>query len=175
MNGCFPVEEEKERPKFCIACNQILPCKCMWNELREIRTTQSILMNRVTALELKAAHNMAPEVQHVVNNGLKAEQQRIDKLESTVSILERYTKTIGMLCDHKNYQIDENKKISRRVDELEKVFICFKQDFETSMEYMKAKHPHKCPICDGMRKFKVFGKDIEADCPACEGKGIVWE
>ena len=36
------------------------------------------------------------------------------------------------------------------------------------------KFPYECPVCKGMCNFSVFGKDTIAPCPACEGKGIVW-
>lgn len=39
----------------------------------------------------------------------------------------------------------------------------------------QSQKPHECPVCNGMKKFKVFGQDKTADCPPCEGKGIVWK
>lgn len=55
-------------------------------------------------------------------------------------------------------EINELREITKRISE----------------DDMRSEKPHECPVCDGMCKFKVFGQDREAACPACQGKGIVW-
>lgn len=74
---------------------------------------------------------------------------------------------------HLNYQIDENRKVSLRIDELK----CTLNLHASAIAY-KDKKPHKCPVCDGKGK-KLFGKSgcvagFEENCYPCQGKGIVW-
>jgi hypothetical protein len=76
---------------------------------------------------------------------------------------------------HKIAQIDENRKISRRVDELEEVIRLLKEDIEDLQMFRHAKlnTPHKCPVCDGKGGFYISGT-MDEECNACKGKGIVW-
>lgn len=101
---------------------------------------------------------------------LKYLDDRIDKLE-----------------EHKNRQIDENRKISRCFDELERCI-------DVTVEIYKNKasnKPHRCPVCEGKVKILIdpstplsgfegaFGqRDANGiyyrNCVSCEGSGIVW-
>lgn len=105
--------------------------------------------------------------------------------------------------DHKLRQIDENRKISKRVDELD---AAYKVDFEVAKDIIfesarthasilkcekglkdleqlfydeKAKFrcndkkPYKCPLCDGKGGFYISGT-MDSVCYLCESKGIVW-
>jgi len=71
---------------------------------------------------------------------------------------------------HMNCQIDENRKISRRVDEAIEVLTEIQEWIATFPHKQKSdKRPHRCPICDG------FGiHDNAHQCRSCNGKGIVW-
>jgi Zn finger protein HypA/HybF involved in hydrogenase expression len=94
---------------------------------------------------------------------------------------------------HKSCQIDENIKISRRVDEVEKFqrerahLINFKSyldlsDRVTKLENDKVnknpyKYPYKCPNCHGSKHImeEVEPRVLKMKmCPTCECKGIVW-
>jgi hypothetical protein len=72
--------------------------------------------------------------------------------------------------DFKIRQIDENRKLSRRLDELEnglikRVGILGRALHELSEDNHKLrKIPYKCPIC--------YGRGVA--CNTCDGKGIVW-
>lgn len=83
--------------------------------------------------------------------------------------------------EHKNYQIDENRKVSRRLDELEK------QILETRIQFIdklgNEKKPHKCCVCEGTGnhsnqtpRLMVLAKTQTGIicCEACDGKGVLW-
>lgn len=87
---------------------------------------------------------------------------------------------INELMAHKNRQLDENKKIWQRTNELEQTIFSLGEMYkELSIKHVKLidmelkKKPHKCPVCDGIGGTKVSGT-IDEECHACEGKGIVW-
>lgn len=67
---------------------------------------------------------------------------------------------------------DSINKINKRIEALEQVMLEYGVRTRLLMESQK---PYECPVCKGMTKFKVYGKTEEAKCPACEGKGIVWQ
>lgn len=87
--------------------------------------------------------------------------------------------------DHKIRQIDENRKISKRMDELGTKFEYFMQNSSFNLNIsvnepmpgelkpMVNKVPHKCPVCNGYGGTIISGT-IDEYCHACEGKGIVW-
>lgn len=64
---------------------------------------------------------------------------------------------------------DQLIQIEKRLEEIEK----WKKTAKILCD--QSKKPHACPVCKGMCEFAVFGKDKTAPCPACEGKGIVWD
>jgi hypothetical protein len=114
----------------------------------------------------------------------------------------RQIEKVYELLEHKNMQIDENRKVARKIDELElwtkkheKEGVEYGNEFEEinkkitqqlseinfSINHIlcdldtgyRNKKPHKCPVCDGIGGTKVSGT-IDEECHACEGKGIVW-
>lgn len=171
MSGCFPSE-----------------CNCLCH-----------VMGYVGECTCNCKNNFTTYVHTDVNNPCYKNHElvmkRIDELEK----LHQEIKTF--LFGHKL----GDKSFVNQVKDLEEVVHCFKQDFESFIDENQGKmqikveklegmvqfiralvnakicadskdnKPHTCPVCDGMKKFKVFGKDKEADCPACEGKGIVWD
>jgi predicted nuclease with TOPRIM domain len=80
--------------------------------------------------------------------------------------------------DHKTRQLDENRKISHRVDELETEIKELKRFQDITHEQYKLitdrKRPHKCPVCDGFGKKLYLIAQESRLCDTCEGKGIVW-
>lgn len=106
--------------------------------------------------------------------------EQMQRLEERIKELEDWTRTdeeviyarIKELTDHKNYQTDENRKISRHVDELEK-------SFKVVLQFQENKKPHKCPVCNGkcsttLKELTCGTPFIVMPCSSCEGKGIVW-
>jgi len=73
---------------------------------------------------------------------------------------------INKLEEHKIRQIDENRKVSKRMDELFKKF-----DFLANAA-AKNKKPHKCSMCNGIGGFYISGI-MDEECSACEGSGLV--
>lgn len=93
---------------------------------------------------------------------------------------------VQALHEHKLRQIDENRKISLRVDELEEMVRRILKG-----EMQNENRPFMCPVCHGSIKILIdpatpmsgiqamFGKRDEngmyyKDCNSCDGKGIVW-
>ena len=82
---------------------------------------------------------------------------------------------IHLLEEHKNRQIDENRKVSKRIDELESIsnsqantikILCKKSN--------KAdKQPYSCPICDGKGFDKKEGL-LKYTCRSCKGSCVLW-
>jgi hypothetical protein len=70
----------------------------------------------------------------------------IDGLIQRISRLERY----------KNLQVDENRKISRRVDEIGELIDSQAETIRILCKMINKDKKHYC-------------------CPMCEGKGILWE
>jgi hypothetical protein len=87
---------------------------------------------------------------------------RLDKLEKCYIELQEYH----------TRQIDENRKISRRVDELEELLKRITED-DIKAEIT----PYKCPVCEGKGfVFLIFSitDTRQEECRSCEGKGILW-
>lgn len=82
--------------------------------------------------------------------------------------IEALAERIKSLEEHKNYQIDENRKVSKRMD-------VFEDDIHDLQVFKSAKlnQPHKCPVCDGLGGTKISGT-IDEECLSCKGRGIVW-
>ena len=78
-------------------------------------------------------------------------------------------KRLIALETHKNYQTEENRKVSKRIDE-----ICNNFD-ENRVLIHRESHP--CPICEG-KGFVFLMYSItdshQVECKSCKGKGIVW-
>lgn len=86
---------------------------------------------------------------------------------------------INKIEEHKIRQIDENRKISARVEDIEAAIY----KIEHSQKDHDHKIPHKCPVCEGrgivatgLKIEEVYGTDLKTskDCKSCEGKGILW-
>jgi DnaJ-class molecular chaperone len=103
----------------------------------------------------------------------------VDKIQQLELILNNFiTRTnpqMESLFCHKVYQIDENRKISKRVDKLEKSISSWEEEFYFLKDKLRnhGSVPHKCPVCDGQGG-TVITDTVDEECKACEGKGIVW-
>ena len=96
---------------------------------------------------------------------LTQEHKEINELSERVKKLE---------INHISF--DEQKELFNKVDDLEKCFISFKQDFESfiNKDYKK---PYKCPVCNGSGRYKLATALCESYiiyCRACNGKCILW-
>lgn len=85
-------------------------------------------------------------------------------------------KKIEKLEQHKNYQIDENRKLSRCMEEINEKLASL--DTNSNMTSKDARKPYQCPACDGFG-FQYIKKMDSAthdkmSCPACDCKGILW-
>ena len=100
------------------------------------------------------------------------------------------------LENHRLFQIEENRKVSRKIDEfeerinkLENVKVIFKSTTIDSVNRRlkelesSSRKPHKCPVCDGLCSKLITDRTSNAPaehyrkqnpCSACEGKGIIW-
>jgi hypothetical protein len=130
--------------------------------------------------------------EHLSNHsqiGIEKCFERIEKLEDQDKNGYMYLKgQIDALGEHKNRQIDENRKISRKIDELEKDIIEINHPLIEKIEKLEgaicaSKKPYKCPVCGGNGNhpdqsprlgYKVFATTGIYVCIACEGKGIIW-
>lgn len=134
--------------------------------INKIESNVSHLDINVAMLNLKASKNE--------DNNLT---ERIENIEKQLRSLE----------DHKNRQIDENRKISHKVEGLEISISVNKSDVSYAHRKIDEmensnKKPHKCPVCEGCGNDK--GTQVQnpnyqfcmkyASCNTCEGKGIVW-
>lgn len=91
-----------------------------------------------------------------------------DNLDSLLNMHNRHTDLINNLVDHKIRQVDENRKLSRRIEEI--ADFCYRN-------WKHNKQPHKCPVCDGSGRYKLATAQCNSDvidCRSCEGTGIVW-
>ena len=102
-----------------------------------------------------------------ININLDKLQGRIDSQEKQTKALTEMYKNLSLeilgLMDH----IDENRKLSKSIDELEKVLR------ET---HEKEKKPYKCPICDGLGYWKSREEGIACggQCKSCDATGVLW-
>lgn len=121
---------------------------------------------------------------------------RKDKIERLEAQMRELSLQCANMIDHKIRQIDENRKISKRVDELERVILDLQMEQDensvaiaelyqfvkelerfqdiTNLQYQKVieKKPHACPVCGGRGGFYISGV-MDFQCDSCE-KGIVW-
>ncbi len=84
---------------------------------------------------------------------------------------------ITELDKHHLRQIDENRKISRRVDEIEERISKIESQLGKNILDSYVKKPHKCPICEGSGKYQTLDSSppyvLHNECKCCD-KGIVW-
>lgn len=86
------------------------------------------------------------------------------------------------------------KMLEKQFEDIERSFICFKQDLDSYLGNLgnrDNKKPFTCPVCEGLGKKQIYhanshssllekGLSIDAEgrsyqfCSPCEGKGIVW-
>ena len=171
MSGCHVVpamsgfEDGAEgRINFCIGCREKLPCKCIWEAIRDLQEKYETLVENDKVLE--------SEICRVEENVV--EDQDFD--DRIVSIEESIKVIFGVLKPKQEIDL-AIEKMHNRIDELES----FKH-----LRFAKFNlAPHKCPICVGEGKNKnklVMDQVIDPtlmsmknpDCHACEGKGVVW-
>ena len=120
--------------------------------------------------------------------------KRLDKLEERDKLhqknVERIESGLIQFMEHNHHltqshkcQIDENRKISARVDELEKTVseLADKIAEIANFYYKEKKTPQRCPVCNGEGRVTLnepLKKDnttyFSISCVPCEGKGIVW-
>lgn len=118
-------------------------------------------------------------------NGIEIASEKYNRhlwISRNTEILKRIEK----LETHKNYQIDENRKSSRRVDEIEernKEYLNKLAELSVKINKIRSEchvafeikneKPHKCPVCEGDGGTIISGI-IDELCRACEGTGILW-
>lgn len=119
----------------------------------EDRITACDVLNRLTLLENQC------------KNGYEYQKGIIDGFQERIKSLEF----------HKNLQINENRKVSKRLDEISNYISRFEDDIHDLQVFKSAKlkTPHKCPVCEGLGGTKISGT-IDEECHSCQGKGIVW-
>ncbi len=185
MSGCFP-SEENIRANCTCKChrkkedwNGTACCKCHVHKfyahtdiLKEEYKNHQLLLENIDILknelrDLKSVY-LEEHVRQIDEN--RKISRRVDELQSLINIEEIKKVIFNGLETHASILRCEarNKELEKEINEISK----WRKDIKILTD--QSKKPHECPVCDGMRKFKVFGKNIEADCPACEGKGIVW-
>jgi hypothetical protein len=173
MSGCHEPEKNTEKLvtdlKCLIQLNQNGVAKCIeWAEKFE---------NEINSLR----------------GQLEGLSDHIEKVHDLVNLEDRITASdvlnrLTMLETHKNYQTDENRKASKRMDEIENGYIQRIGHLGEALHCMSEENeklrkvPHKCPVCEGCGNDK--GKKIEnpdyefcmqyASCQSCEGKGVLW-
>lgn len=111
-------------------------------------------------------------------------EERLNKLEQNDRLLRSETNktwnsfenTLNKFQEQHIRQIDENRKISRRVDESEKrINVLNLENHNLKIllrglsEQVENKQPYKCPLCDG----SSFSKEGMC-CVPCDGTGILW-
>lgn len=130
---------------------------------------------------------------------LMCQSELIDKhknqIEALTDTYKDLTITYAKLQEHHNRQIDENRLMSRRVDELELTIQQQKYVLETNLRdsfdnlrvdiqkveklfydemekvRCKDKKPHRCPVCEGTGNHFI---PPFKDCQSCNGHGVLW-
>lgn len=186
MNNCLdmPVcEHSVSLNRICEKCNSTKEPLFTSEMQRDV----THLLNRVNRLEINQveAYRLTEKMENENDMQKDVAQlgQRVRKLE-----------------EHHVRQIDENRKISRRIDEayglienLEKRvkdieyrlthIIALPSEIDMRLEEVERKldkafdkfcvKPHRCPVCDGSGGTIIDGV-MDENCNGCEGKGIVW-
>lgn len=69
----------------------------------------------------------------------------------------------------------DSMKLPKRIEKLEKQIANWEEEFYFLKDKLRCydKKPHKCPLCDGLGGTKISGT-IDEYCNVCDGKGIVW-
>jgi hypothetical protein len=102
--------------------------------------------------------------------------------QSLSNSIQELCNRVEALHTHKIRQIDENRKISKRVDELELLVNAIKESYNNLCAPALKKIPYKCPVCDGCGNDKGATESNPnyefcmryASCHSCKGSGIVW-
>lgn len=113
-------------------------------------------------------------------NPLTLEKQ----IESLTDMYKHLSISIAGYQDHKVRQIDENRKISERMDLFNADMIALSgrigyldsciEKFIKENERNCDRKPFKCPICEGKGKFWPEGVIGYDRCDSCEGRGYIW-
>jgi hypothetical protein len=125
-------------------------------------------------------------------------EQSGDKMSDNLKI---HYDELRKFQERHTWQVDENRKVSRCIDDLEnrlKILesnhlgqqldqqVCkFLNDkvekLESELSLAKVwgsrsfpQQPHKCPVCDGTRICHSKDSGLSWQCQSCDGKGIVW-
>lgn len=100
------------------------------------------------------------------------------QLKALTEMYKALSINVAGLQDHHIRQIDENRKTSKRVDEVEQLVYDEKEKFRCN-----DRKPHKCPVCKGLGNPDITDRTaygprrhmIENDpCNSCKGTGIMW-
>ena len=142
-------------------------------------------------------------IEHLIEHSHDGIEKCFDKIEEVESLAKKYPPEnrygtlkdilcrIEQLENHKNYQIDENRKSSKRIDDIIKIMVQADCKLENDLIKLdisiknveklfydelhrireRDKKPYKCPVCDGTGS--AYFANIK-DCHVCEGKGIIW-
>jgi len=110
-------------------------------------------------------------------------------LLDAINAIEELRNRIEALHEHKLRQIDENRKISKKVDDLEELIYEEKAKLRDLINMPNVawskynKTPYQCPVCKGEGKIIINNGQVLTSyplqyptkiCTSCEGKGIVW-
>ncbi|HET9434632.1 MAG TPA: hypothetical protein VFO37_12785, partial [Chitinophagaceae bacterium] len=132
---------------------------------------------------------------------LRKEQCTLCELKTQIMALtdmyKKFTVRTEALHEHKLRQIDENRKVSERMDnmkeissrhddlhkewwdrieKLEKEISNWEEEFYFLKEKLRCpdKKPHKCPVCMSWPYIQDEVHLPKWICKACDGKGILW-
>lgn len=156
MSGCFPADIDS-------------PCY----------KNHQLLLERIDRLEKENAMRIDTIacIDSAYDESHRAIENRLDKLEQTPCLIEWMNKTecrFDKLEEHKNRQIDENRKISEALDFLnhlnckrieENTLISrrlteIEQHFSGDYQLVATKvSPYKCPVCHGSGAIHLENED----------------
>ena len=185
----FFVDQSFKSLEKLIKLNEAGLNKCFeWIEKLEAnydfkRDTRKDLNDSLSAIQDDYKNKIEKHEQEInsVIGQLEGLSDHIEKVHDLVNLEDRVTASdvlnrLTSLETHKNYQTEENRKVSKRMNEFEK------QILETRVQFIgelgNKKIPHKCPICEGKGKYQSLNPEppyvLHNLCETCEGKGIIW-
>lgn len=180
MSGCHIsvpamsgfVDKDNERVKFCIACNDKMPCNCIWEAVRTLQSdvkehwnlnyqSDENISKRIIKLDSSVASLHSFELSVCKEPHPRILKERIEKLEKSdhderISDLEKIDGEVRLINLEK--AIDRIAEVVKRIHE---------DDMKSG------KKPHKCPVCEGQGGTFCSGT-MDESCYPCDGNGIVW-